>query len=52
MRDQFTKKQFKIIDKYIDTLYKKYIEPWTLSAGKSSVGFFKWLMELFLYYHI
>jgi hypothetical protein len=41
MRDQFTKKQFKIIDKYIDTLYKKYIEPWTLSAGKSSVGFFQ-----------
>ena len=41
MRDQFTKKQFKIIDKYIDTLYTKYIEPWTLSAGKSSVGFFQ-----------
>ena len=41
MRDQFTKKQFKIIDKYIDTLYKKYIEPCTLSAGKSSVGFFQ-----------
>ena len=41
MRDQFTKKQFKIIDKYIDTLYKKYIEPWTLSASGSSVGFFQ-----------
>ena len=41
MRDQFTKKQFKIIDKYIDTLYTKYIEPWTLSALGSSVGFFQ-----------
>ena len=39
MKDQFTKEQFKIIDKYIDTLYKKYIEPWTLSATGGPVGF-------------
>ena len=41
MKDQFTKEQFQIIDKYIDTLYKKYIEPWALSASGSSVGFFQ-----------
>ena len=41
MKDQFTKEQFQIIDKYIDTLYKKYIEPWVLSASGSSVGFFQ-----------
>ena len=39
MRDQFTKKQFKIIDKYIDTLYKKYIGPWTLSELGGPRGF-------------
>ena len=39
MRDQFTKKQFKIIDKYIHTLYKKYIRPWTLSELGGPRGF-------------
>ena len=34
MKDQFTKEQFKIVDKYIDTLYKKYIEPWVLKFAK------------------
>ena len=39
MRDQFTKKQFKIIDKYIHTLYKKYIRPWALSELGGPRGF-------------
>jgi ribosomal protein L25 (general stress protein Ctc) len=39
MRDQFTKEQFQIIDKYIDTLYKKYIGPWTLSELGGPRGF-------------
>ena len=39
MRDQFTKEQFKIIDKYIDALYIKYIEPWTLSELGGPKGF-------------
>jgi len=39
MKDQFTKEQFKIVDKYIDTLYKKYIEPWVLSSQSEPVGF-------------
>ena len=39
MRDQFTKEQFKIIDKYIDALYTKYIEPHTLSELRGPKGF-------------
>ena len=42
MKDQFTKEQFQIIDKYIDTLYKKYIKPWAtkeLTTKKSARGF-------------
>ena len=39
MKDQFTKEQFKIVDKYIDTLYKKYIEPWVLIAQSEPIGF-------------
>ena len=39
MRDQFTKEQYQIVDKYIDTLYKKYIEPWTLSELGGPKGF-------------
>ena len=39
MKDQFTKEQFQIIDKYIDTLYKKYIGPWTLSELGGPRGF-------------
>ena len=39
MRDQFTKEQFQIIDKYIDTLYKKYIGPWALSELGGPRGF-------------
>jgi len=39
MRDQFTKEQYQIVDKYIDTLYKKYIEPWTLSELGGPRGF-------------
>ena len=39
MRDQFTKGQFQIVDKYIDTLYKKYIEPWALSELGGPRGF-------------
>ena len=42
MKDQFTKEQFQIIDKYIDTLFKKYIKPWAtkeLTTKKSARGF-------------
>ena len=42
MKDQFTKEQFQIVDKYIDALYKKYIEPWAtkeLNTKKSARGF-------------
>ena len=39
MKDQFTKEQFKIVDKYIDTLYKKHIEPWVLIAQSEPIGF-------------
>ena len=42
MRDQFTKEQFKIIDEYIDILYKKYIKPWAekeLTTKKHARGF-------------
>ena len=42
MRDQFTKEQYKIIDEYIDTLYKKYIKPWAekeLTSKKHARGF-------------
>ena len=42
MKDQFTKEQFQIVDKYIDTLYKKYIKPWAkkeLTTKKSARGF-------------
>ena len=39
IRDQFSKKQYQIVDKYIDTLYKKYIEPWTISELSGSRGF-------------
>ena len=39
MKDQFTKEQFKIVDKYIDTLYKKYIEPWVLISQSEPIGF-------------
>jgi ribosomal protein L25 (general stress protein Ctc) len=35
MKDQFTKEQFKIVDKYIDTLWKKYVKPWTLASHKN-----------------
>ena len=34
MKDQFTKEQFKIVDEYIDTLWKKYVEPWATDAHK------------------
>ena len=39
MKDQFTKEQFKIVDKYIDTLYKKHIEPWVLISQSEPIGF-------------
>ena len=39
MKDQFTNEQIKIVDKYIDTLYKKYIEPRTLSELNGPKGF-------------
>ena len=39
MRDHFTKEQFKIVDNYIDALYKKYIGPWTLSELGGPRGF-------------
>ena len=34
MKDQFTKEQFKIVDEYIDTLYKKYVKPLAIKAMK------------------
>ena len=42
MKDQFTKEQFKIVDEYIDALYKKYIKPWAvkeLTTKKHARGF-------------
>ncbi len=32
IKDQFTEEQFKIVDKYIETLWKKYIEPWATKS--------------------
>ena len=32
MKDQFTKEQFKIVDKYIDQLWKKYVGPWATKS--------------------
>ena len=29
---QFTEKQFKIVDKYIETLWEKYVEPWATKS--------------------
>ena len=34
MKDQFTKEQFKIVDEYIDTLYRKYVKPLAIKAMK------------------
>ena len=39
IKDQFTKKQLKIVDKYIDTLYDKYVEPWALQELNGPKGF-------------
>ena len=42
MKDQFTKEQLEIIDEYIDTLYKKYVEPLaikTMKLDKHARGF-------------
>ena len=42
MKDQFTKEQLEIIDEYIDTLYKKYVEPLaikTMKLDKHTRGF-------------
>jgi ribosomal protein L25 (general stress protein Ctc) len=34
MKDQFTEEQFKIVDEYIETLYKKYVKPMAISSLK------------------
>ena len=34
MKNQFTKEEFKIVDEYIDTLYKKYVKPLAIKAMK------------------
>jgi len=39
MKDHFTEEQFKIIDKYIDTLWTKYVEPWALAELGGDRGF-------------
>ena len=42
MKDQFTEEQFKIVDKYIDALWKDYVEPWATKELRSgSKGFYQ-----------
>ena len=42
MKDQFTEEQFKIVDKYIDALWKGYVEPWATKELRSgSKGFYQ-----------
>jgi hypothetical protein len=42
MKDQFTEEQFKIVDKYIETLWEKYVEPFaTKELGRGKKGFYQ-----------
>ena len=42
MKDQFTKEQSEVVGRYIETLWKKYVEPWatkSLAINKHTRGF-------------